>query len=129
MQSLNYYLMFCCKIIFMYYVYKVWTNVNKKFLLTNFTISLLKNRCNYAFINSIIFCTQIVFWILFLMNTILILITIINCKFYLFSIKNNLKNLKIKIKDKNHFPYNLELFKNFYKIIYLRKYFRYFKNI
>lgn len=94
MQSLNYYLMFCCKIIFMYYVYKVWTNVNKKFLLTNFTISLLKNRCNYAFINSIIFCTQIVFWILFLMNTILILITIINCKFYLFSIKNNLKNLK-----------------------------------
>lgn len=63
------------------------------------------------------------------MNTILILITIINCKFYLFSIKNNLKNLKIKIKDKNHFPYNLELFKNFYKIIYLRKYFRYFKNI
>lgn len=94
MQSLNYYLMFCCKIIFMYYVYKVWTNVNKKFLLTNFTISLLKNICNYAFINSIIFCTQIVFWILFLMNTILILITIINCKFYLFSIKNNLKNLK-----------------------------------
>lgn len=88
MQSLNYYLMFCCKIIFMYYVYKVWTNVNKKFLLSDFTISLLKKRCNYAFINSIIFCIQIVFWILFLMNTVLILITIINCKFYLFSINN-----------------------------------------